>query len=74
VPISEHPYVINPDAGYIVSTNNVATSEHIKHGISYSLNFPHRVVRIKEILDSEIEQHKISVEDTQRMQMDHLDI
>lgn len=51
VPASEHPYVINPTKGYIVSANNMITSSNVEHGISHSFIFQHRTSRISELLE-----------------------
>jgi penicillin amidase len=51
VPHNELPYVINPEKGYIVSANNFITSDKAFHGISHSFVFPHRAVRIAELID-----------------------
>lgn len=46
IPNSELPAVVNPERGYVISANNLATTKHIKHGISHAFAFPHRFLRI----------------------------
>ena len=46
------PFVVNPVKGYIVSTNNRIASHRMKHGLSHSLFFNHRTVRISELLEN----------------------
>lgn len=46
------PYVVNPDKGFVVNANNFITSSNVKHGISLSAAFPHRVVRISEMIQA----------------------
>ena len=46
------PHVINPDKGYVVNANNFVTSSNVKHGISLSAAFPHRKVRISEMIEA----------------------
>ena len=48
------PRVLNPKAGYIVSANNLITSSNTKFGISHSFSFPHRFLRIRELLQEKI--------------------
>ena len=45
------PYVVNPEKGYIVNTNNRIASHRMKHGVSHNLFFSHRAVRISELLE-----------------------
>lgn len=45
------PYVINPDKGYIVSTNNRMGSERMNYGVSHAFSYSHRAVRIKELIE-----------------------
>lgn len=44
--------MVNPDKGYIVNANNFVTSSNVKHGISLSMAFPHRAVRISEMIEA----------------------
>lgn len=55
VPWEDHAYVINPEQGFISSANNMVTSEFFNNGISYSLAFPHRAVRITELIQETID-------------------
>ena len=55
VPLADLPYVVNPDRGFVVSANNFITTSNIKHGISHAFTFPHRVVRISEMLQETID-------------------
>lgn len=45
IPNEELPKLVNPERGYVISTNNLVTSKHIKHGISHAFSFPHRFLR-----------------------------
>ncbi len=44
--------MVNPDKGYAVNANNFVTSSNVKHGISLSMAFPHRAVRISEMIEA----------------------
>ena len=71
--MSEHPKLINPKKGYLVSANNFITSEKVDHGISHAMVFQHRAVRITEMLVEMIESgKKITVEDNISIQLDLL--
>lgn len=61
VPSQEHPYVINPSKGYIVSANNMITSSNVKHGISHSFVFQHRTSRISELIEEQMQKGKFDV-------------
>jgi len=75
VPLSELPYVVNPSSGYIVSANNQITSGNTKHGISHAFASQHRVIRIKEMLDSFIgKKDKMTVGSMKSIALDTLDI
>ena len=47
----ELPCVVNPDKGYVVNANNFISSDKGKHGISHAFTFPHRKVRITEMIE-----------------------
>jgi acyl-homoserine lactone acylase PvdQ len=66
------PYVINPDKGFVVNANNFVSSHNVKHGISLSAVFPHRKVRITEMIENL--EGKATVEDMKSIQLDVLDI
>ena len=69
------PYLVNPEKGYLVSSNNRMTSEHIKHGISHAFSFTHRAVRISELLEGLIKSEKpIRVKEMQEITNDVLDV
>lgn len=59
----ELPYVLNPKSGIIASSNNFATSKHVKHGISYAFSYSHRAKRIKEMIEEKIKVKKLNFED-----------
>ena len=69
------PYVVNPEKGYIVSTNNRMTSEKVDHGLSHAFSFTHRAVRISELLEGLIASDKpIRVREIQEVIADVLDV
>jgi penicillin amidase len=70
---SELPFVINPDKGYIVNSNNMITSENVQHGISHGFGYQHRILRINEMLEAKLA-NKISVKDCMNIATDVLDI
>ena len=49
------PYVVNPDKGYVVNANNFITSDQGRYGASHAFTFPHRKVRISEMIEELIE-------------------
>src|SRR5438105_1024799 len=51
---AELPKVVNPTKGYVVSANNIASTKHIKHGISHAFSFPHRFLRISDMIQQRI--------------------
>jgi penicillin amidase len=63
------PYVVNPDKGYLVTTNNFVGSERMKYGISLQRTFPTRKVRISEMLEQLIarEGKKIRADDMKKI-------
>ena len=72
---SELPYVVNPDKGYLVNSNNFIASDRMEYGISHAINFNHRKVRISEMIEEVINiGNKITVDDMKRIQSDYLDI
>ena len=66
------PSALNPEKGYLVSTNNVmAHYSKNKWGLSQAFSFNHRAVRISERLEELIaksEEHLIRVRDIQEVQ------
>ena len=44
------PYVVNPEKGYLVNSNNRMSSERDEHGISHAFSFSYRASRISELL------------------------
>jgi len=53
--------VINPIKGYVVSANNFITTDKASFGISHSMVFPHRAVRIAEMIELLIKENKAGV-------------
>lgn len=51
VPIDEMPILINPQSGYIVSTNNFVTSSNVQNGISHAFTFTGRQTAISEMIE-----------------------
>jgi penicillin amidase len=54
IPNEELPKLLNPKKGYIVSANNLITTKNVLHGISHAFSFPHRFVRINEMIEEKI--------------------
>lgn len=48
---SDLPYLVNPEKGYIVSTNQFMTSHQTDYGVSHAFTYNHRAVRIGELLE-----------------------
>ena len=48
------PYVVNPDKGYLVTTNNFVGSSRMKSGVSLQRTFPTRTIRISEMIEEMI--------------------
>ena len=59
----ELPFVLNPTSGIIASSNNFATSKHVKHGLSYAFSYSHRALRIKEIIAEKLKTKKLNFDD-----------
>ena len=76
VPLSEMPYLINPESGYIVSCNNHMASDKTKHGITQSFTFPGRKTRLSELIEETIQKKggKIQAKDMYDLQTDLLDV
>ena len=75
IPNDELPTVVNPERGYVVSANNLATTKHIKHGLSHAFAFPHRFLRLSNMIQSKIDAgQKMTFQDMIDMQMDVFDI
>ena len=73
VPLSELPWVVNPEKGYLVSANNFITKSNVKHGISHAFTFATRAIRIGEMIEERLER-KLTGEDMAVMHNDTLDI
>ena len=75
VPNQDLPYVINPDAGYLVSSNNFVTSSNVKHGVSHSFGFTHRAQRVTEMIEETLlKGNKFDSTRMKQMQVDLVDI
>ena len=75
VPWSEHPKIVNPKKGYIVSANNKMATDNIKWSTSSTLFPTSRAARIDEmILEYLNKGQKISVDNMITMQGDTLDV
>jgi penicillin amidase len=70
----DYPYVINPSKGYVVSANNLITSDNVKHGISHSFVFQHRAARISELIEQKIGEGKVGFKQMKEIQLDVVDI
>ena len=68
-------YVINPDKGYIVNSNNFVGSSRMKYGYSQAFSFIHRKIRISELIEDVINSgKKITVDDMKDITFDILDV
>jgi penicillin amidase len=67
VPFEALPHVYNPESGYVSSANNRAADETYPHYISQWFLPPHRIVRIREMLE---DKDKLSVDDFKSMHAD----
>ena len=75
VPFDELPKVINPKRGYIANANSMITSQNVKYGVGTLMASPARVIRIQELVESQIKSgKKFTAEDIIEMQMDTVDI
>ena len=75
VPASEHPRIYDPERGYIVSANNLITTENCKHGISHAFSFTHRFIRLNQMFEERIRQKgKLDIQDMKDAQLDTIDI
>lgn len=69
VPFAEMPYLLNPDAGFIVTANNKTIDDSFPYYISNQFAPPSRAIRFTEMVT---EKKNITVEDVKKMQMDQL--
>jgi penicillin amidase len=67
VPFEELPHVYNPESGYVSSANNRATDETYPYYISQWFLPPHRIERIREMLEAK---EKLSIDDFKSMHAD----
>lgn len=67
VPFDELPHCLNPKSGSVSSANNRTIGEPYPYYISHWFALPHRIDRIREMLE---EKDKFSIADFQRMQAD----
>lgn len=67
VPFEELPHVYNPESGYVSSANNRAANETYPYYISQWFMPPHRIERIREMLESK---EKLSIDDFKSMHAD----
>jgi penicillin amidase len=67
VPFEELPHEYNPESGYVSSANNRATDDSYPHYLSTWYMPPHRIERIREMLQAK---DKLSIEDFKSMQAD----
>lgn len=76
IPLDEMPFLINPQSGYIVSTNNFVTSPNVKHGVSHAFTFTGRQTAISEMIEELFEktENKVSHYHMAKMQTDVLDV
>jgi penicillin G amidase len=75
VPPSEHPRIYNPERGFIVSANNLITTENCKNGISHAFSFTHRFVRLNQMFEERIKKNgKLSIQDMKDAQLDTIDL
>jgi hypothetical protein len=52
----------------------LVTTKNIKHGVTHAFSFPHRFVRISEMIEERIKVKKVNEFDMMEMQQDVLDI
>jgi len=67
VPFEELPHVYNPESGYVSSANNRAMDETYPYYISQWFLPPHRIERIREMLEAK---EKLSIDDFKSMHSD----
>jgi penicillin amidase len=67
VPFEELPHVYNPESGYVSSANNRAMDETYPYYISQWFLPPHRIERIREMLEAK---EKLSIDDFKSMHAD----
>ncbi len=67
VPFEELPHVYNPESGHVSSANNRATDETYPYYISTWFLPPHRIERIREMLEGK---DKLYIDDFKSMQAD----
>ena len=75
VPFDELPKGINPDRGYITNSNNMLTSQNVKHGVGALMPSPPRVARSAQLLEAQIKSgNKFTAEDMIKIQLDSVDL
>ena len=68
VPFERRPHSFNPPEGFVASANNKIVSDRYPFYISHWFDLPHRIDRIREMLS---EKQEYSIDDFQKMHMDH---
>ena len=69
VPFDEMPYLLNPDAGFIVTANNKTIDDSYPYYISNQFAPPSRAIRFTEMVT---ETKNITIEDVKKMLIDQL--
>lgn len=66
--MNELPGIINPDAGFVISTNQRLTSKNVKHGISFAQSMSYRAIRMRKLLNDYVNNGtKIGFEEQRRI-------
>lgn len=71
LPFDEHPHLLDPDAGFVVTANNRQTVEPIAELISQSWQQPFRAMRIAAMIDSA---RDLDADEIHAMQLDRTDL
>lgn len=71
VPFEHQPYLLNPDAGYIVTANNAIVSDDYPYFLSRDWDYGYRADRIVGLVEQAISAGPISVKKMSEIQMDN---
>lgn len=71
IPFADHPFLYNPENGYIVTANNGIVSDDYPYFLSRDWDYGYRAARIVELLDAQIAAGPVTAAQMAALQMDN---
>lgn len=71
IPFEDHPYLYNPENGYIVTANNAIVANDYPYFLSRDWDYGYRAARIKELLEEQIAAGPVTAAQMADLQMDN---